>query len=221
MTTQTLVQSDSPAKSKAPSSKALSFGDRVLAERPMAHRLGWHLIRRWGLDISRDDAESMIDYALCEALSRFDETRGAEFSTYLYYVLKGELKRIRRSMVRLQACVPLGDDHDADHDDEAFSPIPRVASPTPTPEQELHQLNVRTLCAKLMQNLSSVQKAVVMEAVAGDENVAGLARKLGYSRGHLSTVKSATLRSLRNAVTASQEDLFWENNDFPITRQAA
>jgi len=101
------------------------------------------------------------------------------------------------------------------------SPIPRVASSTLTPEQELHQLNVRTLRAKLMQNLSSVQKAVVMEAVAGDENVAGLARKLGYSRGHLSTVKSATLRSLRNAVTASQEELFWENNDFPITRQAA
>jgi DNA-directed RNA polymerase sigma subunit (sigma70/sigma32) len=187
----------------------------------MAHRLGWHLIRRWGLEISRDDAESMIDYALCEALSRFDETRGAEFSTYLYYVLKGELKRIRRSMVRLQSCVPLAEDHDAEHDEDSFSPIPRVASPTPSPEQELHQSNVRSLCERLMKGLTSVQKAVVMETVAGDENVAGLARKLGYSRGHLSTVKSATMRSLRSSVKAEKNELFWENNDYPITRQAA
>ena len=217
MTTLTLVH---PAKKNNPTS-GMSFDELVLHHRPMAHRLGWHLIRRWGLEMSKDEATSLIDYALCEALTRFDSTRGAELSTYLYYVLKGELKRVRRWNAKGSLNMPLADEHEGHGDEENSVPMQRAVCPKPSPEQELHHANVRSICKEVMDGLSQVQRTVVMETVAGESNVAGLARKLGYSRGHLSTLKNSALRTIRSQMRHRASDLLWDHRGASEERRAA
>ncbi len=199
-----------------------SFEEQVLHHRPMAHRLGWHLIRRWGLDLPRDDATSMIDYALCEALARFDPSRGAELSTYLYYVLKGELKRLKRLGTREIRNVPLLDEREAQKSEESERITKEIPScPNPSPEAETHGNHVRELCRKLVAELSEVQRQVVMDTVAGEENVASVARRLGYSRGHLSTLKNSALRRMRRGVRQKSCDLIWNMGSLSDVRVAA
>lgn len=187
------------------------FEQQVLRHRPMAHRLGWHLIRRWGLELSRDEGTSMIDYALCETLARFDQDRGTEVSTYLYYVLKGELKRMRRTNLRAQLHLSINEPEATTREEDAPLSFVRPICPRPLAEQSIHEARLRTVCKRALTKLPSIQRKVLIESVAEGQSVAGLARRLGYSRGHLSSVKSSAMRTIRKQLRNQRQELLWDS----------
>ena len=173
----------------------------ILGARPIARKMGMRFLHRWGARIEMDELESLADLALVEAAKCFNPTRGANFVTYLYFFLRGYL--IREMTHRHHGEFLCGEGVDLErlsaHEQEGalFSEGAALHSYEESPEHEMYVHEIREACHEALAALSELERTVVMEVHVQEVKVAALARRLGYSRGHLSEVRRHAFSMLR------------------------
>jgi len=195
--------------------------DLILANREAAHRVGHSLIRRWGLTLPEDERTSAIDIALCEAAATYDPTRGTSLITWFFYSFKGELSNLLAE--RSDPCSGMNPRSIAlDANEESDGDWARqLASPDHSPERTSFLEELRSLCHKALRELTELERVVVLETYLAEEKVAKLARRLGYSRGHLSLVKNNSARRLRGLINRRRDELDWESPVSDSSKEAA
>lgn len=208
-------------KHESSSAERFTYQELVLENRDAAHRVGRSLLRRWGFILPVDERNSAIDIALCEAALTYDPARGTSLITWFYYSFKGELGRILSE--RFDPCSIMNPKSlalDAEESPEGESVRIQLTSPEPSPERCSFVEELRRICRQALGELSELERLVILETYLGDEKVAKLARRLGYSRGHLSLVKNSSARRFCALVRQSHSDLTWDT-DLPNPEKEA
>ena len=194
-------KSGSKAPSKKITSNKLSQGEFILKARERAHKLGFTLLRRWGCTMPREDVLSIVDLALCEAASRYQECPQAEFMSYAFYFIKGEL--IRTIAQRKKISVEILESALLREDDEQSSPFENKlhaessAISCDTPEKLSYRAQLRLACNQALSSISEAERAVLWASAVEERKMNHVAKKLGYSRGHLFAIRKSAVDNAR------------------------
>ncbi len=190
----------------------------VLEFRPKARKLARSILRKWHARLDLEEVDSIVDLSLCEAVQRFNPSKGASFMTFFFYHLRGNLIRAVTTAANLNSVpLPEGDLMDrAQGQDGAFrggSAI-EVAEAlcgfeAPMPDDLLHRKQIALLSTKACDKLDSLEREVINRVYLEEQQLMDIAHTLGYSRCHISRVKRKALETLYTELraTAQFEDL--------------
>ena len=163
-------------------------------------RIAWSLLNRWRSRIPHDEVQSIVGMALCEAAARFDKTLGVSFRTFSFYHLRGLLLReISRRIGDYRFAATVDDAEmtvniDVFDSDPAGWPFSLVDNETP--EHQVAEEQVSRVMWAACAALDELEREVIMRCFVNDQNVADIAKELGYCRCHVSRVKSRALKLL-------------------------
>ena len=73
----------------------------------------------------------------------------------------------------------------------------RLPAVQPSPEDETFRREMSGHCTRALARLSVMERKVVLQAVVLDFKVAPLARRLGYSRGYLFSLRQSAFLKMR------------------------
>ncbi len=182
--------------------KALSERKKelVIENRTAALRIARSLLRRWNLFLDLSEVQSLADIALCESVRSFDESRGTKFSTYLYPYIKGvliaELKSVKRDQLHHSSA--MASTHGSDESQETESPIyDRVADESASPEHHTYRGELREICARALDALQPLERETLLGVHVMEHKVAQLARRIGYSRPYLSSIRTRAIEKVQ------------------------
>ena len=193
------------AKRKAPT-KGLAKSERdllVIECREKARKLARSILRKWHSRLDLDEINSVVDLSLCEAVKRFDPTKGASFITFLYYHLRGNLIRTVSAAANANA-VPSSDSSDDDSkkrkSDGAFNAIEIADALTGResilPDEALFKKELIRLSFEACDKLDELEREVIHRIFIQERQLNHIAASLGYSRCHISRVKKKALETL-------------------------
>ncbi len=184
----------------------------ALRHREAARKLALSMITKWKARLEPDELQSVIDLALCEAASRYNNAHGAAFMTFLYYHLKGKL--IKTIAARADRVLLFVDDYEkarlSIHGDDETSDVrsaewrtysANLESPY-QPEETYYRQQLIDLCHKACQRLKGVEREVIMRIYFENKDLNDVTSEMGYSRGHLFRVRMRALEKLRRTVGA-------------------
>ncbi len=163
----------------------------ILDNQELAVKMAFSMLSKWRFQLPKPEVHSIAALALCEAANRFDHNRGVSFGTFLFSYVRGHLlKEITASYNRKKRFVLVEDQTDTDKQqhtdfDERLSPE-RIALTS--------QLLKRLFEAK--KKLTTLEKKILDHCFADEMTVVDIAKTLGYSRGHVSRMKSDALELL-------------------------
>lgn len=186
--------------------KALSESKKalILEHRTTALKIARSLLRRWNLFIDINEVQSLSDIALCEAVRGFDESRGTRFSTYLFPYIKGiliaELKSVKRDQLHQAPTATISQGFEDSYlETEAYlhSSSESVTDESETPEHHTYRRELREICAKALGTLLPLERQTLVGVHVMDEKVAQLARKIGYSRPYLSSIRTRAIEKMQ------------------------
>jgi RNA polymerase sigma factor (sigma-70 family) len=181
--------------------KTLSEKKRDLIEvhRPVALKIARSLLRRWNLFLELGEVQSLSDMALCEAARTFDPERGSRFVTYLFPFIKGslinEIKRMKRD--RSESCERSSFANNDGSDAYQTPECEQLVDPSPSPEELRYSQEVRAMALKALEALQPLERDAVIAIDIHGHKVAQYARKIGYSRPYLSSVRSRAISKLQ------------------------
>ncbi|MCB0333255.1 MAG: sigma-70 family RNA polymerase sigma factor [Bdellovibrionales bacterium] len=179
----------------------------VLEFRIKARKLGRSILRKWHARLDLEEVDSVVDLSLCEAVKRFDPSKGASFMTFLYYHLKGNL--IRTVSSAANANVLPGSDPESDYQSgenvvnaqdvvEALS-----GTDASLPDETLLKKELVALSEEACSRLDPLEQEVIERIYHGGQQLMDIANSLGYSRCHISRVKKKALESLQQDINHS------------------
>lgn len=154
------------------------------------------LLKKWRMSLEADQLLSVVGMALAEAGNRFDDTLGASFSTYFHYYLRGSLIRELTRGIEDEANL-------VEYEESAVAEIPdpgemslsgRVDESNPEELFERRELHRR--CDDACEKLDELEKEVLVRHFVCEESISRIAEELGYSRCHISRVKTGALSQL-------------------------
>ena len=187
------------------------INDLIIQYRPAARKLALSMISKWKCRLEKDELQSVIDLALCEAASRFNRSHGAAFMTFLYYHLKGKL--IKTIAARADQGLVFVDDYEKPrlkvHGDDECSEVrtsewrsygTSAEEVSFEPEEVLYRQQVVDLCWKACQRLRGIEREVIWRIYFESKELSQVTAELGYSRGHLFRVRMRALDKIRRAV---------------------
>lgn len=185
----------------------LSEDDRqqlVVEFRLKARKLGRSILRKWHARMDLEEVDSIVDLSLCEAVKRFDPSKGATFMTFLYYHLKGNL--IRAVSAAANANVIPG----AEGEGEEVRCVNAIDvaealcnSERLLPDEVLFKKQLVRLSKDACSRLDPLEKEVIERIYLGGQQLMDIAHSLGYSRCHISRVKKKALETLNQDMTLS------------------
>lgn len=195
--------------------KALTQEDRealILEHRLSARKIARHMMKKWNAHLSPDELDSIVDLAICEAAQNYTPIEGVAFTTYLFYFLKGNL--IKGICMNREAVAESRAEFDEERTlsgqaseseysldgrghHEISSNEQEVAT---SPEKEAYLVELREHCNEAMMKLSNLERDIVFRVHVMDYNVTAVAKQLGYSRGHVSTLRGVALRKMKTAL---------------------
>lgn len=202
---------EAPSKARAVPTKQEAA---ALAEqyRPAARKLALSMVTKWKCRIEKDELQSVIDLALCEAASRYNSSHGAAFMTFLYYHLKGKLiktiaARADQGLVfiddyertRLSIC---GDDDVSDVRSSEWKQFAASDEAIFEPEEALYRQQLVDICYKACQRLRGIEREVIWRIYFENKELSQVTTEMGYSRGHLFRVRMRALEKIRKAVSS-------------------
>ncbi len=179
----------------------------VLEFRIKARKLGRSILRKWHARLDLEEVDSVVDLSLCEAVKRFDPTKGASFMTFLYYHLKGNL--IRAVSSAANANVLPGSDPDSEYNDSdkvvnAQDVVEALSGTDATlPDETLLKKELIHLSQDACSRLDPLEQEVIERIYHGGQQLMDIANTLGYSRCHISRVKKKALESLQQDINHS------------------
>jgi RNA polymerase sigma factor (sigma-70 family) len=180
-------------------SETATLNNRMVIEyRLRARKLARSLLKKWRARLDVQEIDSIVDLSLCEAVSRYDETKGASFMTFLFYHLRGNLIRtITIAANQITVC-------SQDIEDEAGRKLSGgesdghnwdVASPD-RPDDILVKKQLVSLSREALHLLDPLEKEIIHRIYHLGEQVQDIADSFGYSRCHVSRVKKQALETL-------------------------
>ena len=175
----------------------------VIDNRLSAQKLGYSILRRWGVRIEKEELHSVIDYALCDSAIRYIPNKGASFPTYFYYHLRGHLIRLVADLKMASTTyAQLGADSMSDPDQHTYI-HPNFMLPTlvkselvNSPESLAIKEEELSHCSYSVDKLDKLEQAVLTR-IYNNEPLTKVARSLGYSRCHISRIKQQALDKLK------------------------
>lgn len=174
---------------KANKSGSINKDTLILSHREGAMKLGRKILRKWGVTLDEDEVRSLADIALCEAAKGFDTEKGAQFVTYLYFYVKGELAREIGRRTKRDIPVELNEPTSVKRLERELQKGEVQALSASSPEADLVVKQVRSKCKEALEVLSELEREVMVRVHVYDFKVASVARTLGYSRGYLSDIR--------------------------------
>lgn len=190
------------ANSKSDKTAAFSptKNELILQHREAAQKIARHIIRRWGARVEIDDVSSAADIALCEAASRYVPMARSTFTTYLFYFIKGAMVQLIKEEGASSKL--LSEDFDAAAAEHTFEQA-AAGEQEPSeefsgPERQVFLKELRIHCNQAWLRLSGLERDIIMHVHVMGNNVTTVAKKLGYSRGHISMLSSAAVRKMRS-----------------------
>lgn len=178
--------------------------------RSAARKLALSMVTKWKCRLEKDELQSVIDLALCEAASRYNCAHGAAFMTFLYYHLKGKL--IKTIAARADTGLVFIDDYERSRlsvygDDESsdvrtseWRSYGNVMDIAYEPEDALYRQQLVELCLKACQRLKGIEREVIWRVYFENKELNEVTTEMGYSRGHLFRVRMRALQNIRKAV---------------------
>lgn len=163
-------------------------------------RLAKSFLRRWRIRLSSGQILSVVGLALCEAAHRFEKERGVCFKTFLFYHLKGVLvKELRRMLDGERSVQHNGEMEDGCSfraDEIVIESWPMNSIDRNTPEKEVNRRELTRLCWQACVSLDELEQEILVRHFVFEESLTDIAEELGYSRCHLSRVKTVALGKL-------------------------
>ncbi|MCC6932973.1 MAG: hypothetical protein IT292_06935 [Deltaproteobacteria bacterium] len=201
------------AKVKKP--KKIDLDSLILDHRDNGRRLSRSLLRKWNVNIEPEEINSIVDFALCDAASRFRTDKGASFMTFFFYHLRGHLVRLiaeasSNSSMFISSATSSGVDLG---DYSALAPtmetngfcdvVTTRQKISESPEELLLKKEELVNCQSHLNQLDKLEQTIVARLYASDEPLNKIARTLGYSRCHISRVKKSALGKLKKLLENS------------------
>lgn len=178
----------------------------VMRYRLKARKLARSILRRWHCRLDLQEVDSVVDLSLCEAVNRFDPTKGASFMTFLFYHLRGNLIRTVTAAAT-QTAVPFAETDLAalaGHDSVENGGQANATAVADgmlfqerlLPDEMFLMKELISLSKEACAKLDALEREVVERIYVREEPLLDIAAALGYSRCHISRVKRKALESL-------------------------
>ena len=188
----------------------------IIKYRLKARKLGRSILRRWHARLDLEEVDSIVDLSLCEAVKRFDATKGASFMTFLFYHLKGNLVRAVATAANAHT-IPLftvdaaeveraerehftGFQHRGLNASEVAEAL--CSQEVPMPDEALWRKELTGKSADACQKLDALEKEIIKRIFIQEQQIMDIAATLGYSRCHISRVKKKALETLHGELSA-------------------
>lgn len=192
--------------------KALTDADRealVLEFRIKARKLGRSILRKWNARLDLEEVDSVVDLSLCEAVRRYDPSKGASFMTFLFYHLRGNLIRAVSSAANANLIPAANADEDKDNKSENGKYSVQAANAieiaealcshdSSTPDDVLFKKQLVNISADACSRLDALEQEVIYRIYMKEQQLMDIASSLGYSRCHISRVKKKALEILHD-----------------------
>ena len=198
-----------PQKTSSPAARE----KLTLQYRDAARKLALSMISKWKCRIERDELQSVIDLALCEAATRYNHSHGAGFMTFLYYHLKGKL--IKTIVQRADRALVFIEDYESSRlavsGDDEFCNVRSVEwlclatqaqSNHLEADDALYRQQLIDICHKACERLRGIEREVIWQIYFQNKELSQVTSEMGYSRGHLFRVRMRALNKIRRAVKA-------------------
>lgn len=208
------------AQKPAPPS-ALQQEALIVKYRLKARKLGRSILRRWHARMDLDEVDSLVDLSLCEAVKRFDPSKGASFMTFLFYHLKGNLVRAVATAASSNT-IPVfnSDETEAQHGEPSHlfghqframnsSEVAEavVSQDAPLPDEMLWRKELHGKSSVACEKLDPLEREIIKRIFLQEQQIMDIAATLGYSRCHISRVKKKALETLYNELSGSMNDV--------------
>lgn len=196
------------------SSAALFADSETLNEiRNRTARMAKSSLRRWGVRFEDDEIQSAADLAICEAAKRYDSKKGAAFSSFVYFYLKGILIGQIRTIVQQRSNEIIDGSLSAPLEIEPGAVLRNEpASSEMGPDEACHRSFVRAKVSSALSKLSSSERSVLCMSDILEVPMTEVAISLGYSRGHLHEIRRRARKNivvLLRSAFASDDDVKW------------
>jgi len=216
-----VIKLSSARKAKASPPTPLQQEALIVRYRLKARKLGRSILRRWHSRMDLDEVDSIVDLSLCEAVKRFDPSKGASFMTFLFYHLKGNLVRAV-SAAAASSTIPVfnaeeGETHEVEpshlfgHQFRAMNSAEvaeAVASQdAPLPDEMLWRKELHGKSSVACEKLDPLEREIIKRIFLQEQQIMDIAATLGYSRCHISRVKKKALETLFNELSGSMNDV--------------
>jgi RNA polymerase sigma factor (sigma-70 family) len=193
----------------------------IIKYRLKARKLGRSILRRWHARMDLDEVDSIVDLSLCEAVKRFDPSKGASFMTFLFYHLKGNLVRAVTTAAAANS-IPVftsdeteprvGEpDHLFGHQFRAMNSAEvadAIASQdAPLPDEMLWRKELHSQSTLACDKLDPLEREIIKRIFLQEQQIMDIAATLGYSRCHISRVKKKALETLYNELSGQMNDI--------------
>ena len=194
----------------------------ILAYREKALKMTRGFLKKWGSHIEEDELISVSDLSLCEAASRFDESRNVSFITFLFYYIKGNLVKAVINSSIINGCDR--DTYLERNGEREYSTAQNklqeilnnevaectMGSSNDTPVDLLLKKELYSISKEACDVLDDVEKKIIEKIYLKGEQVINVAKELGYSRCHISRIKRSALEGLEKAIN---KKLDYESNE--------
>jgi RNA polymerase sigma factor (sigma-70 family) len=205
----------------APLKSALSADGRealIVEYRTKAQKLGRSILRKWNCRLDLEEVDSLVDLSLCEAVQRYDASKGASFMTFLFYHLKGHLVRAVKSSIDVSAIpssfAAMIDGEAADEDIRglglnAVDLADRLSGEeAQAPDETLWKKELSSCSLAACEKLDPLEREIIKRIFVHEQQIIDIAASLGYSRCHISRVKKKALSALHDelSVQMNQDD---------------
>lgn len=186
----------------------------VLEFRLKARKLARSILRKWHARLDVQEIDSLVDLSLCEAVKRFDPTKGATFMTFMFYHLRGNLIRAVTAAASANA-IPIELEEGINPEDankrvsiykganaiEIAEAL--VGHEVVLPDEALYKKELVGLSMEACKKLDNLEKEVIERIYLQGDQLMDIANSLGYSRCHISRVKKKALQTLNNEMNSS------------------
>ncbi|MFM1846720.1 MAG: hypothetical protein RL417_194 [Pseudomonadota bacterium] len=180
----------------------------VLTYRIKARKLARSILRKWHARLDLQEVDSIVDLSLCEAVRRYNPTKGASFMTFLFYHMRGNLIRAVTAAATANT-LPSGDGEGRNAESTASSnaviarginamEVAEALSSQEfvSPDESLLKRQVAHISEAACLRLDPLEREVIMRIFLNEEQLMDIAQSLGYSRCHISRVKKKALETL-------------------------
>ena len=200
------------AKKKLKISEFLSENQRnklILDSRIQAQKISRSILRKWNCKLPLEELDSIVDLSLCEAARKFNPDKGVSFITFLFYYLRGNLIKTVKELSAIQSTpVDIRDENLESgtigdftiNPADVFELFGGKADRTlfeSTTDKQLYEIATQ-VCKE---TLSPFEREVLFNIYIQEEQITELAKKMNYSRCHISRLKSEIINKLRNEMS--------------------
>lgn len=172
--------------------------DVVMEFREKARKMARSILRRWRAHIDVQELDSLVDLALCEAVSKFEPERGVSFITFMFYYLKGHLIKTITSLANSKTVSENTDEDKFSVEDIMFA---MNSNDQVLADERFYINQMLELSKDIYGCLDRLERTILHRLFVNDEPLIDIAADLGYSRCHVSRIKKNAIETLQTKLS--------------------